>query len=244
MTTAGPTRSTAAPFRNVHYILLLLIPALGLAFAKKYFQGLTFSEKPVTALIHVHAALMMLWIIMLFAQAWFIRTKRFQWHRIVGRSSFVVAPLIIVSGLLVAHDSLNQNPGGIAPEIAQLEATTWGQIVPFGVLWALAIAYRRRTPLHVRYMISTIFAISTAVSARIIFDWGPAQNLDFMMAANGAVLSALLLTLIALDWRRGIKASPYWVVTAFVALMHIGYFTFAKSEGWAAFVQWFADLPL
>ena len=244
MTTTVPARNSPGPHRHIHYILMLLIPALGLAFVKKYFQGLTFSDKPVNTLIHVHAALMMLWVLMLIAQAWFIRTKRFRWHRTVGRSSYVVAPLVIVSALMAAHDSLIRSPVGITPEIAQLEVTTWGQIVPFSLLWALAILYRKCAPLHVRYMISTIFATGTAISARIIFDWGPSQDLGHMMIANGAVLSALLLTVIAIDWRRGMKVSPYWVVTACIAVMHIGYFTFAKTSAWAAFIQWYADLPL
>jgi len=40
------------------------------------------------------------------------------------------------------------------------------------------------------------------------------------------------------------RRSPYWVVTVALGVLHVGYFTFARSEAWVAFCRWFADLPL
>ncbi len=53
-----------------------------------------------------------------------------------------------------------------------------------------------------------------------------------------------LLVLIALDWRAGIRRSPYWLVTVTTTIIHVGFFTFTKSDWWMAAVRWFADLPL
>jgi hypothetical protein len=33
-------------------------------------------------------------------------------------------------------------------------------------------------------------------------------------------------------------------VTVVIAVMHVGYFTFTRTDGWFAFVQWYAALPL
>ena len=126
MTTLETASSSRTPFRNVCIYLALLIPAVLLAFAGSYFKDGTFSGKPVTTIIHVHAALMMLWIFMLIGQAWFIRTRRYKLHRWVGRSSFIVAPLIIVMLLAMDHEFLR-----IAPEISLMDARfmiyDWGQ---------------------------------------------------------------------------------------------------------------------
>ena len=56
------------------------------------------------------------------------------------------------------------------------------------------------------------------------------------------MLTFLLLVLIAADWRMGVKRSAFWVVTIVLSVMHLGYWTFAKTDGWLAFCQWFADL--
>jgi len=254
MTTVSTPRGARSPFRNVHVYFALLIPAAVLGFGKSVFGGVTFSGRPLTPVVLVHGALMGLWVLMLIAQAWFIRTKRFRLHRWVGRSSFVVAPIIIVGVLVTEHENLNHvlNHGseGAFAEQAQLEVFGVPQILGFAVTWGLAILYRKRTPLHVRFMISTAFGISTAIVFRIIlnwFTWLPgldADSLDGIAAANWIVLTLPLLALIAMDWRMGMKLSPFWVVTALIGIMHIGYWTYGKTDAWLAFCQWFAGLPI
>lgn len=141
---------------------------------------------------------------------------------------------------------MNPTAAGITVEVARLEVYTWGQLLGFGLAWGLAILYRRNTPLHVRFMVSTIFAVGSAIVFRILmnwFGWVPGlDTLDGLAAANGAVLTLPLLALIAMDWRAGLKRSPYWVVTIVIGIMHLGYFTFTKTDGWYAFVEWFTDL--
>ncbi len=73
MTLTETARSARSPYRNLGIILALLIPAALLGFANSYFKGLTFSGLTFSTLIHVHAAVMALWILMLIGQAWFIR---------------------------------------------------------------------------------------------------------------------------------------------------------------------------
>ncbi len=235
------------PFRNVYIYFALLIPAAVLAFAKSFFAGVTFSGKSLTVLLRVHTAVMVLWLLMLIAQAWFIRTKRFRLHRWVGRSSYVIAPLIILLGLATLHEVLNRTPGGVpigGPVGARLGVFGFGQMLAFGITWGLGIVYRKQTALHVRFMISTAFAVSTAIVWRIFYFWVPGCDTDdAATAGNYCVLSLLLLVLIAADWRMGVKRSAYWVVTIVLSIMHLGYWTFAKTDGWLAFCQWFADLP-
>lgn len=248
MSTIPSTAGRRTPFRFVHLYFALLVPVALLAFAKSYFAGLTFSGLSVTLLIHVHTALMILWLLMLVAQSWFIRTNRFQLHRWVGRSSFVIAPAIIAMGLIATHETLSRKPAGISLEDARLEVFAWGQMLGFALAWTLAILYRRKTALHMRFMISTTFAIGSAIVIRIIlnwFGWVPGlASLDNIAAANWVVLTLPLFALIAMDWRAGLKRSPFWVVTIVIGVLHIGYFTFAKTDGWFAFVRWFAALPL
>ena len=119
----------------------------------------------------------------------------------------------------------------------------FGQVLAFAVTWGLAIAYRKRTQLHVRYMISTAFALGTAMGVRFFYAWVPGfGTLDSAAAGNFGVLTLLLLALIAADWRMGIKRSPFWVVTILISVMHLGLWTLAKTDSCLTFIQWYADL--
>ncbi len=151
------------PFRNVYVYFALLIPTTILGFWETYFAILDNLPDKVTPLIHVHASLMFLWLFMLIAQGWFIRTKHFRPHKWVGRSSYVIAPVIILLGLATLHEALNRTPGGVpieGPVGSRLSVFGFGQMLTFGITWALAIMYRKKTPLHVRFIISTTFAIA------------------------------------------------------------------------------------
>ena len=244
MATVETVRRPGIAFPNVYIWFALLIPAVFLAFGGTYFRNVTFSGKAMTVVLQVHAALMMLWVLMLIAQAWFIRTKRMAAHRWVGRSSYVIAPAIIVVALLAMRDDLVRAAVDGVLQNAQTSVFGFGPILAFAVCWGLAILYRRPTALHMRYMISTAFAISNAVVVRILIGWVPGfVTNERLTIGNWALLSGPLLVLIALDWRRGMKCSPFWVVTVLIGVMTLGFWTFASGDAWMAFCRWFAGMP-
>ncbi len=51
---------------------------------------------------------MILWIAMLLTQAWFVRSRQMDLHRLVGKASYVVIPLAVLSALVVAQESLQR----------------------------------------------------------------------------------------------------------------------------------------
>ncbi|MHC5064053.1 MAG: hypothetical protein ACYTG5_08770 [Planctomycetota bacterium] len=244
-TATTPNVSPNARFRNAPIYLALVIPVTVFAFWKSYFGIFGSLPETMTAVVHIHTGLMFLWLAMLAAQAWFVRSMRFRLHRWVGRSSFVVVPVIILSGLATTHAFFNKPipVGETEGELRAMDVITLGQLVAFGLTWWLAIVYRRNTPVHVRFIVSTLFAIGNAVVFRVFLFWVPgfATN-TAAITANGAVLILILLSLIAMDWRKGLRRSPYWVVTLMLGILHLGYFTFGRSETWLSFCRWFASL--
>ena len=83
---------------------------------------------------------------------------------------------------------------------------------------------------------------------KLAFLDAPQENLQTWsmvtkLLGYGSAATAILLLLIAADWRRGVKRSAFWVVTILLGVMHLGFWTFARTEGWLTFCQWYADLP-
>lgn len=230
--------------KRTHLFLALFILAAVIGFWKSYLSILSELPEHLTVVFHVHAFTMLLWLLMLVAQPWFIRTGRVDLHRLIGRSSFVVAPAIIIFGLAATHAVFNRSPEGLDRGVATLNVLAFGQLLAFGVCWGLGIYYRKRdTAWHMRFMISTAFAASTAIFFRIFIMWIPGfGTLDRAAAGNLVALTLPLFVLIGQDWRHGIKRSPYWVVTVLIGFMHLAYWTFAKSDWWYGFCLWFASL--
>ena len=84
-------------YRNLGYYFLLLIPLIFIGFYKTYFIQFPSFKENITSWMHIHAMIATLWIIMLIVQPLLIRNKKFKQHRLVGKISYVVFPLLILS---------------------------------------------------------------------------------------------------------------------------------------------------
>lgn len=220
-------------------IFLLLVGLAVLGFAPSYLNATTFSGMTFTTLVHLHGVLMILWLTMLVAQPWLIATRRTDLHRNFGRASYLVVPLVIAVIFATAHEQLGRE-AEINSDVARLQVLTWGQAIGFGGAWALALMYRRRSNIHMRFMVSTAFAIGGAAVARVLINWVPGlQAADPALAATAAVLLIPLMVLIFLDQRAGIRYSPFWFVTIVIAVTYSGVWSWGTSDGWVAFVRSF-----
>ena len=84
--------------RSIAYWYLLLIPLIAWGFYQTYFSVLL---APRPSIIHVHFALMTIWAAILVAQPMLIRYKKNSIHRTIGKISYVVMPLLLVTGFLL-----------------------------------------------------------------------------------------------------------------------------------------------
>lgn len=93
--------------RLIYFFIFLLIMSFA-GFYKTYlvkfpnFDGFTWAH-------HFHGIVMLIWILILIAQPIFIRTKSFDLHRIVGKASYIIFPLLIISFFLVARAGYLRN---------------------------------------------------------------------------------------------------------------------------------------
>ena len=143
-----------------YFIFLLLISIAG--FYKTYlvkfpnFEGFTFVH-------HFHGAVMLTWILMLIAQPVFIRTKKLKWHRIVGKASYFIFPLLVLSFFLVARASYFRNIKADG-EIQALAGMTSGipDMFFISILYGLGIYYKKKTS----YFIFPLLVLSFFLVAR------------------------------------------------------------------------------
>lgn len=85
-----------ATYRNIAIFFLVILVFVFAAFFKTYF-GLFPDFKDTTLLVHTHVAVLLLWFAMLIVQPVLIGRKQLKLHRLVGKVSYVLVPLVVIS---------------------------------------------------------------------------------------------------------------------------------------------------
>jgi hypothetical protein len=147
--------TTAIPYGRISLFFVFIVLLLTWGFYKTYLVYFP-SFTGFTIVHHFHGAMMMTWMIMLIVQPLFIRYKKISVHRFIGKLSFLVAPVVVISIFLAARSGfLRPEPPLPYNERVAALALPLPHMVSFAVFYALAILNRRTTYSHMRYMIGT-----------------------------------------------------------------------------------------
>lgn len=227
-------------YRNAPFYLSGMVLAILVGFWQSYFTVLA----SVKTSFHVHGSLMFLWVLLLIGQTWLNRTRRYQWHRLVGKTSFVVAPLIVWSGLIVAHESVLRGNDGLTAGELQTLTLPLISLFMFVVLYVNAIYFRREPELHARFMISTGLAVIGAAVFRVFFNWVPGfGTLSAAAHAYYITLELIVVALILNDWRLGGLRAPFVVLLVLLGFNHVMFATAADMAWWQALGEAFYRWP-
>ena len=202
----------------------------------------TYLSRPLSAdaYTQLHAFTATLWMLMLVAQPLAIRTKRITLHRRLGRSSYALAPLVLMSMVLLAHSKTHgfnvaQSVGIYVP----LSLTAL-----FALSYAFGVFMRRTMALHARFMVCTALTLIDPVLVRIM-NW---VNPDPTWPYQWATFAVTDLVFVVFIWRErhariGRAVFPT-MLGVFILAQLILLFGFYQGSWWHAFVRWFVALPL
>lgn len=195
----------------------MLIVVVLIGFFKTYlqffpgFQGFGYVQ-------HFHGAVMMAWIIMLLVQPILIKSGKYELHRLIGKASYILAPLVLISMYFISQVRYRgiMASSGQAAAVAHL-ALNFPNIVFFAVLYFLAIFYKHRTDLHARFMCSTIFVLIGPGLARALIGYMDFSLTDAVMVVR--IITPLVAGLITIgDSVRTKRISPFALVFVFMVL--------------------------
>jgi hypothetical protein len=223
------TRTADRVFFSTMVILLWATVLFG--FAKTYFlAGMVEAPLP-NKLIHIHGAIMTLWMTLLFVQTALISAHKVKWHMSLGLFGFGLACAMVLIGPIAATDSLRR---GIAP--LGLDPLTF-YIIPlsaiflFGVLAFFAYRYRRQSAIHKRLiLIATIALIDAAVGR-----W-PVAFFQNNPKAQDLIPFGFLLAIMLFDLatqRKILKVTLY--ASLFLIVVHLTRVPIGFSHPWHAF---------
>lgn len=151
--------------------------------------------------IHFHAAVSSVWIGLLISQPLLIRYKKYRVHRIIGKVSYIVFPLLILTFVPLIARSFN----GIASVINPVF-----DAVLLLLFYPLAIKNKRNIAHHMRYMIMIALIFIGPTLARILFHWTDISGFWGTMITWGSI-NLILVGLIIWDKINHRPYKPYLV---------------------------------
>lgn len=196
-----------------------------------------------TAYTHLHAFTATLWMALLIAQPVLIRTRRLDLHRMLGRFSFGLVPVIVGSVVLLAHSRIAGLGGEALAGQSYLLYLQLSMVALFALCFGLAVWTRRRMELHARFMILTGLTLIDPVVVRLMI-WADLGAWNYQWLTF-ALTDLVILGLIWLE-----RGSPRgrWVFPAmlpvFVLFQLPAVVELTGTSAWQAFARWFAQLPL
>ncbi len=225
------------PYRHANYFIafVLLITAGG--FWASYFTRIG----NVPFAFHLHAFSATSWLLLLLAQNWVIQKRHNQLHRVMGRASFLLFPLLIMGFVAIVNVAAARYAGGNDDRVLILgPAFGIGMAVAISaylVLFYLALRNRQNIRLHAGYMLATPLILFESPFSRIMgnaMPWmnfigseGPRAILDTIAISD---LMAIIFAM-TLYFRSPKHGQPWLIASAFMGLQ--------------AVLMWFApDIPL
>ncbi|MEJ8818688.1 hypothetical protein [Lacibacter sp. H407] len=161
-------------YRNTAIFIFLILIAVQWGFYQSY-TSLFPQFKNITTLIHVHGALLMTWMLLLIVQPLLIQYGRANLHRTIGKVSWVLGPLIIISLFLIGRGGYYRGLQANVPEQNMLAFIVLDMrgFLTFAIFWSLAMITRKSPDSHMRYMIATgILAIGPGVGRGLSSSFG------------------------------------------------------------------------
>ncbi|HKI46217.1 MAG TPA: hypothetical protein VKA08_12875 [Balneolales bacterium] len=204
-----------------------------------------FSRLGKTDLIHhIHAVFAMLWMVLVVTQTYLIGRDNVQWHRRLGKLSFVLAPMLVITALDMVHLALGRGttPLTLGDGRIALAYIDISLLLYFILFYILAIVNRRDFRKHQRFMVSTAFVVIPPALGRIPFFYMYPGHLSAWMSEFYAVIfiEIVLLILLYNDWRKNKLYFAYGFSFLFFLFVLVTAHMSLSWHWWLHFSRWLA----
>lgn len=191
--------------------------------------------------IHFHTFFSILWFGLLITQPYLVKSRRLDLHRLIGRFSYFVAPMVVISILLLANNRLTLASESFYPIQTFLLYLQISLAFVFAITYGLAVYFRRTKSIHARFMVATSFTFIDPIFARLINRFAP----NTVSYSNWITFGAINLLLIILSYLDHKHRKAKWVFPSLLLLYLIVeipiFFNLTGQSWWQSFAAWFGS---
>jgi hypothetical protein len=231
----------AARPRFYPVIAIVLVAFIVFGFSRTYYLRFLSDRPPLQELLHVHGIIFTAWLALFIAQTQLIAAGRPDLHRKLGMAGVLLAFLVVATGLA------SMVVGAATPRMTQLGVTTAQasivpliSILPFAVLVAAGVIWRRHASLHKRLMLLAMISVLWPPTARLIAMLG---GRPYALIIQMSVIALFVTACLLYDWRKNRVVHPVFAVGGVVlVLLWPARIAIARSETWRPIGEWIAEV--
>ena len=230
-------RSRKMSFDQTGVFILVLMVVVWLGFGPSYFNRILDTEFPLR--FHFHATCMVIWIVSVLVQPFFIRTGKIKLHKIIGRLSYALFPIMILSTLILIHGQLKMSTQVYGADFF----IPMKDVIVMVLAFPLAIRWKENVAIHSRLMVVCMIPMIEPSLVRMLVNLLPTTLVDQAYLLTLLTVDGLIIALLLNDRN---KPHARWVFPVL-----LGYMVLVQAviyQGWTEVfwivgaAQWFASL--
>lgn len=202
-------------YTKTGFFFLIIIPLVGIGFYPSYFSFFPTQFQKIDFLVHLHFFFSALWIVILILQPFLIINKHYRWHKRLGKVTYIIFPLWIMSFLPMINNLIQSEKYNVL-------VFPIGTMTLLIIFYALAIKNRKIAAKHMRYFIASAIVLIDPTIGR--WTYTIFQNDLIAMPITYGIMNLILVALIWMDKRNGKDYQPYLVALSYFLLYNIAFF--------------------
>ncbi|MDA3615420.1 hypothetical protein [Polluticaenibacter yanchengensis] len=214
------------------FVMVVVISLSG--FMNTYLKYFPDTQK-FPLLIHIHFAAFLSWFAMILIQPILIKQKRYALHRKIGRLSYFIAPVIVITILLLVKAQVQRElsvPENSAPVTALIGLL---DVVSFSLYYTIAMINKQNTRWHVAFLIAASLIVLNPGMSRLFNQLQPGLGL------LAAIILPFIVPLIIIFFEkiklnRPVFKNPYFIFLCGWSLEIVLFITIPNTEYWKSFV--------
>lgn len=195
-----------------------------------------------TFVYHLHGASATTWMVLLIVQPLLYKLNNLRVHRIVGWSTLLLVPIIVIAGLIMMKNMvINQAnyPPNTVYKLAFIDITT---LIAFITFYYLGLKNRNNIKLHARYMVCTIFAPLIPALTRVFFVLNLADGFTSALTYSYLVIELTILILLFSERKAREIKYTYLPALAFIIVQHLLMYDANNWDWWLGTMNWYAGI--
>lgn len=185
-------------------------------------------------LIHIHFVAFSCWLFLIVIQPILIMRKKFKLHRQLGRFSYLLAPILVLTIILLTKEKFLREFDEFPSDAALTAFIAFVDISSFSTFYLIAMFKKSNVRWHVAFIIAATLIVLNPGLSRLLNQISPGLGL-LTAVLIPFLVPGIILIIEKIKYKRLILKSPYFLIILIWTIEILLFITIPTTEFWKNF---------